>query len=425
MAASLEKVSGNTAEINIEVEASKFNDGVNKAYQKNAKHFNLPGFRKGKAPKKLIEQYYGEGVFYEDAVNIILPDVYDAAVEELKLEPVDKPEIDIIQIGEGKNLVVSAKVTVKPEVKLGKYKGIKIEKIEYNVSKEDIENEIKSVQERNSRIVSVDDRAVQSGDITNIDFKGFKDGVAFEGGEGSNYDLTIGSGQFIPGFEEQLIGKEIGAETTVEVSFPEDYHAEDLKGAAVTFEVKINSIKVKELPQTDDEFAKDVSEFDTFEEYKTSIKSKLEEQMADRQKAETENAAIDAVVENVEVDIPQCMIDTRIEAILRDYDMRLMGQGLTLEKYLELTQTDKAEFSKQFAERAEKDVKATLTLEAIAKAEAFEVSEEETEAEYVKLAEMYKTPIEDVKKYVAEDDLAKDIKMKKTVEFIVANAVIK
>lgn len=425
MSASLEKISGNIAEINIEVEVSKFNEGINSAYLKNAKKFNLPGFRKGKAPRKLVEQYYGEGVFYEDAINIIFPEVYDAAIEELKLEPVDRPDIDVVQIGDGKNLILSAKVTLKPEVKIGKYKGIEIEKVEYNVSNEEIEEEIKKVQERNSRVITVEDRAVQSGDIVSIDFEGFKDGVAFPGGEGKDYELTIGSGQFIPGFEDQLIGKEIGSDNTVAVTFPEDYHAEDLKGAAVEFKVKIHSIKVKELPELDDEFAKDVSEFDTFEEYKNDIKAKLEEEAEKRTKAEIENTAVEAVVESAEVEIPQCMIDTRIDSMLRDYDMRLMQQGLNLQKYLELTNMNIEDMREQFKTQAEKNVKTSLTLEAIAKEETFEVSADELEEELKNMAEMYKMPVEEIKKHVHGEDLENDLKIKKTVEMIVANTTLK
>ncbi len=425
MAATLEKISGNTAEINIEVEVSKFKEGVGKAYLKNAKHFNLPGFRKGKAPQKMIEQYYGEGIFYEDAVNILLPEVYDEAVKALALEPVDRPDVDVVQIGSGKNLILSVKVTVKPEVKLGKYKGIKIKKVEYNVTDDDVEKELSGLRERNSRMVSVEDRAVQNGDIVNIDFKGYKDDVAFPGGEGTSYDLTIGSGQFIPGFEEQLIGSKIGDDAVVNVTFPEDYHAEDLKGASVRFDVKVNGIKVKELPALDDELAKDVSEFDTLDELKTNIRSRLEGQADSKQQAETEAAAIDAVLENVEVDVPECMIDTRIEGMLRDYDMRLTGQGLSLEKYMEMTGMKPDDFKTQFKTKAESDVKATLMLEAVAKAEVVEVSGEELETEYKNLAELYKMPLEDVKKYVAEAELSKDLVMKKTVELIVANAVIK
>lgn len=425
MSATLEKISANTAELKIEVEAEKFEEGVKKAFSKNAKRFPLPGFRKGKAPRKLIEQYYGEGVFYEDAINIIFPDAFDAAVEELNLEPVDRPEIDVLQVGEGKNLVLSAKVTVKPEAKLGKYKGIEIKKVEYNVSDEDVSDEITKLQERNSRIITVEGRPIKTDDITTIDFEGFKDGEAFPGGQGKDYELTIGSGQFIPGFEEQLIGKEAGADVSVNVTFPDDYHAEDLKGAAVEFKVKIHSIKTKELPALDDEFAKDVSEFDTFEEFKNDIKAKLTEKAESSQKAETENNAVDAVTEKAEVDIPECMIQSRIESMLSDYDMRLARQGLGLEKYLELTNMNIDDIKAQFKPQAEKQVKASLVLEAVAKAEDIEVTADEIEAEYKNFSDMYKMPVDDIKKYIIAADLKNDLKVKKAAEFIVANAKIK
>jgi trigger factor len=426
MSATLEKISDNTAHINIEVEDSVFEEGINKAYVKNAKHFAIPGFRKGKAPRKLIEQYYGESIFYEDAINILLPEVYENAINELKLEPVDKPDVEIKQIGgNGENLVINAKVTLKPEVKLGDYKGIELKKVEYNVSDEDVDNEINSYRERNARIITIEDRPIAKDDIVTIDFKGYKDGEAFPDGEGSEYELTIGSGQFIPGFEEQLIGCTAGSETKVNVTFPEDYHAEDLKGAKAEFEVKIHSIKVKELPELDDEFAKDVSEFDTFEEFKNDIKSKLVEQAENRQKSQLENEAVNKAAEKAEVDIPKCMIDTQIETMLRDYEMRLRQQGLSLDNYLEITQNKMEDLKAQFAEQAQNQVKASLTLEQISKQEAIEVSEQEVEEEISKLAELYKLPVENVKKFISPDDIKNDIKTRKAVEIIVASAVIK
>lgn len=425
MAVSLEKIQDNTAEFKIEVDSAKFEEGINKAFLKNASRFSVPGFRKGKAPRKIIEQYYGEGIFYEDAINIIFPEVYDAAVQELKIEPVDRPEVDIDELDGEKGLVLSVKVTVKPEVKLGKYQGIEIKKVEYNVTDEDVEAELKRAQDRNARIITVDSRSVQEGDIVTIDFQGFKDGEPFEGGEGKGYELTIGSGQFIPGFEEQLIGKEAGAETEVKVTFPEDYHAEDLKGADAVFKVKIHSIKTRELPALDDEFAKDISEFDTLEEYKNDLKAKLEQQAERRQKNETENMAVEAVVENAEVDIPQCMIDERIEAMIRDYEMSLMQQGINLDRYFEITQTSMDDLKKQFDEQAKVRVKTNLVLEAIVKAENIEASKEEVEEEYASLAEAYNMNVEDVKKYVVADELSANVKFRKVVEMIVAKAKVK
>jgi len=425
MSAKLEKLENNIAELKIEVDAAIFEEGIKKSYSKNAGRFNIPGFRKGKAPRKMIEQAYGEGVFYEDAINFVCPDAYDVAITELNIDPVDRPEIDVEQIGNGENFIFTAKVAVKPEVELGKYKGIEITKVEYNVTDEEINAEVTKLQERNSRIVTVDDRAVENGDITTIDFEGFKDGIAFDGGAGKDFELTIGSGQFIPGFEEQLVGRLIGDEVLVKVTFPEDYQAEDLKGAPVEFKVKVNAIKKKELPELDDEFAKDVSEFDTLQALKDDFKSKLTVQAENRQKSETENSAVEAVVETVKVEIPDCMIETQLNTIMRDYDMRLSQQGLSIEKYMEITGSTIETFKAQFKEQAEKQVKTSLTLEAIGKKEAFEASDEELEAEYTTIAENYKMPVEEIKKYIPANDLKEDLVTKKVVEFIVKNAKIK
>ncbi|MCK9478269.1 MAG: trigger factor [Firmicutes bacterium] len=426
MQANLEKITGNTAYINIEIDEAEFKKGVDKAYVKNAKHFSIPGFRKGKAPKVLIEQYYGPSIFYEDAVNILLPDAYEDAVRTLNLEPVDRPDFEIKEIGEGqKGVSLSATVTLKPKVELGKYKGIELKKVEYPVTDEDLDKEIQSYRERNSRIITVEDRAVKDGDIVTIDFKGYKDGEPFPGGEGKEHELTIGSGQFIPGFEQQLIGCEIGAEPKVSVTFPDDYHADDLKGAKAEFEVKIHSIKVKELPETDDEFAKDISEFDTFEEFKNDIKEKLNKQASERQKMQMENDATQAAAENTKVDIPACMIDSQIDVMLRDYEMRLRQQGLSLENYLQITNMSIDDFKGQFSEQAEKQVKITLTLEQIIKEENIEVTEQETEDEITRLAELYNIPAENVKNAIPADDIKRDVKTKKAIDIIVSNAVIK
>lgn len=422
MAAKLEKIENGVAEFKIEVEPGVFEEGMEKAYRKNVKHINVPGFRKGKAPRKMIEKMYGESIFYEDAVNFVCPDAYDAAVKELDLEPVDRPEIDVEQIGEGKTLIITAKVTLKPEVKLGKYKGMKLEKVEYTVSDDDVDAELSNMREKGARIVTVDDRAVENGDIAVIDFEGFKDGVAFEGGAGKDHELTIGSGQFIPGFEEQLIGAKTGDEVTVKVTFPEDYHAEELKGADAEFKVKINAIKKKELPELDDEFAKDVSEFDTLAELKADVRAKLEKQKADMAKAETENKAVEAAAELSEVEIPDCMVEQQLNSMLRDYDARLQGQGLTLQKYFELTGMTPEKFKEQFKDHATKQVKISLTLEAIAKAEGFEVTDEDLEQEMQSIADTYKMPLEDIKKFVRAEELTDGILNKKTVEFLVAQA---
>jgi len=421
--AKLEKIENSVAEFKLDVTPEKFEEGMQKSYKKNVKYINVPGFRKGKAPRAMIEKMYGAEVFYEDALNFVFGDVYEDALKELELDVVDNPEItDVSEIKKGENVTLSVKVTVKPEVKLGKYKGIKLEKVEYNVSDEDLDAEISRLQERNSRVVEVEDRAVEKDDIAVIDFEGFKDGVAFEGGAGKDFELTIGSGQFIPGFEDQLIGANKGDDVTVNVTFPEDYHAEDLKGAAVEFKVKINAIKKKELPALDDEFAKDVSEFDTLEELKNDTKAKLEKQNNDRAKAETEDKAIEAVAEKTEVEIPECMINHQLDNMLRDYDARLQGQGISLQQYFQMTGMTADKFKEQFKEHAEKQVKVSLTLEAIAKAEKVEASAEDIEEEYNKIAENYQMKAEDIKKFISEDDIKDGIVNKKVVEMIVAES---
>lgn len=421
--AKLEKVENSIAEFKFDITPEKFEEGMKKSYTKNVKYINVPGFRKGKAPRSMIEKMYGAEVFYEDALNFVFGEVYEEAVKELELDVVDQPEItDVSEIKKGENVTLSVKVTVKPEIKLGKYKGIKLEKVEYNVSDEDVDAEISKLQERNSRVIEVEDRAVEKGDIAVIDFEGFKDGVAFEGGAGKDFELTIGSGQFIPGFEDQLIGANKGDDVTVNVTFPEDYHAEDLKGAAVEFKVKVNAIKKKELPELDDEFAKDVSEFDTFEELKNDTKAKLEKQNADKAKAETEDKAIEAVAEKTEVEIPECMIKHQLDNMLRDYDARLQGQGITLQQYFQMTGMTADSFKEQFKDYATKQVKISLTLEAIAKAEKVEASAEDVEEEYNKIAENYQMKAEDIKKFIHEDDIKDGIINRKVVEMIVAES---
>lgn len=420
--AKLEKTENGVAEFKFEISAEKFEEGMKKSFAKNVKHINVPGFRKGKAPRSVVEKLYGPEIFYEDAVNFALPDLYEEAVKELDLEPVDRPEIDLGDIKKGESIEVTAKVQLKPEVKLGKYKGIKLEKVEYNVSDEDVDSEIAKAQERNSRVVEIDDRAVEKDDIAVIDFEGFKDGVAFEGGAGKDFELTIGSGQFIPGFEDQLIGANKGDELTVNVTFPEDYHSEELKGAPAEFKVKINAIKKKELPELDDEFAKDVSEFDTLAEYKEDVKKKLQEAKDAQAKAETEDKAVEAVAEKSEVEIPDCMVEQQLNVMLRDYDARLQGQGISLQQYFQMTGMTADKFKEQFKDHATKQVKVSLTLEAIAKAEKVEASAEDVEAEYQKIADGYQMKAEDIKKFISEEDIKDGIINRKVAEMIVAEA---
>lgn len=423
----LEKLEKNVVQLEIEVDATRFEQGMQKAFAKNAGRFNIPGFRKGKAPRKMIERYYGEQVLYEDAINEICPETYDEAVAQNDLHPVERPEIDIKQIGSGQNFIFTAKVTLKPEVELGQYKGIEVSKKEVSVSDEDVQKELEKVAERNSRLITVEERPIQSGDTAVIDFEGFVDGVAFEGGKGENYNLVIGSGQFIPGFEEQLIGVESGAETEVNVTFPEDYHQKELAGKPTLFKVKVNEIKVKELPAIDDEFAKDVSEFDTLEAYKEDLKKKLLETAEHQAEHETEDAVVNKAVENATIDIPKVMIENRIDSLVRDFEYRLRYQGLEMNKYLEILGTTMEAFREQFASRAENDVKTQLVIEKIGEVESIASTEEEFDEEVKKLAENYKQNEEDFKKHLREDDIEYikgNIVIKKTVDFLIENAKI-
>ncbi|MDK2801159.1 MAG: trigger factor [Clostridiales bacterium] len=424
----LEQLEKNSVQLEIEVDAAKFEEGMQKSYKKNVKKFNIPGFRKGKAPRKIIETYYGEGIFYEDAINFICPEAYDEAVAQTNIEPVDRPEIDIKQIGNNQNLIFTAKVTVKPEVDLGEYKGIEINKIEYNVTEDDVQQELKKMQEKNARLITIEDRPVQSGDTAVINFEGFVDDQPFEGGKATDYSLEIGSGQFIPGFEDQIIGKNIGEEFDVNVTFPEDYHVKELAGKPAVFKVKINQIKFKELPELDDEFAKDVSEFNTLDELKEDIKNKLTESAEHRAKHDLENAVISKVVENATVDIPDVMIEHQIDHMARDFDFRLKGQGLDLEKYLELTGSDMTKFREQFKEQAANQVKTSLVLEKIGKVEEIEASEEEVNKELERLAENYKMEVDKFKNILRPEDIdsiKNELAISKTVEMLVQNAKVK
>lgn len=422
----VEKVDKNVVSFEFSVSADEFENGIEKAYRKNVGKINIQGFRRGKAPRKIIEKYYGNEVFYEDAINIVLPDAYDKAIEENNIFPVDQPEIDIKgEISRENGITFTAKVTVKPEFELGEYKGIKASKVSHRTLKKDIDAEIEKMRERNSRMVSVEDRAVQKDDIANIDFEGFCDGVAFEGGKGENYDLTIGSGQFIPGFEDQLIGKNIGEETEVNVTFPEEYHAENLKGKDAMFKVKINSIKVKELPELDDEFAKDVSEFDTLEELKKDVKEKLSAAGKEKAAHETEENVIKAVCDATEIDIPEAMINSQIDKMIRDFDMQMRYQGLNLEQYMKYTGTTLDSLKEQFKADAEKNVKTSLVLEKVCQVENITASDKEVSKEYDDMAEQNGMKVEDIKKYVSEDDVKERIKTRNTIKFLVDNADFK
>ena len=416
----------NMVTIELTIEKAKFDEAMEKAYKKNVKSFQIPGFRKGKAPRRFIEKMYGEAIFYEDAINFVCPEAYQTAVDKLKLEPVDQPEIDIVSVGEG-DLVLSAKVAVKPEFELPEYKGVKLDKIDYKVTEKDVDAEIKRMLEQNARLVPVENRAAKKGDITVIDFEGFVDGVAFEGGKGENHSLELGSGQFIPGFEDQLIGKKIGEDVEVNVTFPEEYHAEDLKGKAAMFKVKINSIKKKELPAKDDEFAKDVSEFDTFEELRADIKSKLQQDAEIRTQREKEDKVIEAIAEKTEIDIPDCMIQQQIDRMLQDFSYRISQQGLSLEQYAQFTGLTVEALRDQFKENAEKAVKGNLIIEKIAKTEKIKATAADVEKQFKKMAEMYGMEVDKIKEIMknSTDSIKEEIVINKTLEFLTENSTVK
>ncbi len=428
MNSKLEKIENNVATLEISVSPEKLEEGIMKSYLKNVKKFNIAGFRKGKAPRKIIERHYGEAVFYEDAINIICPDEYDNAVKEHNLEPVDRPDIDIVEIESGKGLIFKATVTVKPEVVLGEYKGIEAEKKEYNVTDEDVDNEIEKMREKNARLVEVSDRPVKKGDITIIDFKGFVDGEQFEGGTSENHKLEIGSEQFIPGFEDQLIGVEIGKEADVNVQFPEGYRNEELSGKPALFKVTVKEIKEKQLLSLDDEFAKDVSEFDTLEELKADIRKKREEEAKRLEKQQYEDEVISKIVENASVDIPQVMIDAQVNIMLRDFDYQLRYQGLNLEAYLKYMNMDIEKLKESYLEVAKGRVKSQLVLEKIAEAEAVAATEEDLNEEIEKTAKQYNQDLEKFKKTLKDDEIEyiKDgIIIQKTIDFLVESSVAK
>ncbi|HHY83508.1 MAG TPA: trigger factor [Clostridiales bacterium] len=412
--------------LEIHVEPETFEQGMQKSYLKNRKNISVPGFRKGKVPRKIIERYYGEAIFYEDAVNEIFPQVYDEAVKEAGIVPVDRPEVDIVQIGSGQDLILTAEVDVKPEVELGQYKGIEIERVEYNVTDHDVEHQLEHIREDNARWITVEDRAVQNGDLVTLDYAGTIDGEAFPGGTAEKQTLEIGSGRFIPGFEEQLVGMKSSEEKDITVTFPEDYHAEELKGKEAVFHVKIHEIKEKELPVLDDEFAKDVSEFSTLEEYKADLRQKLQESAEERAKSQMENQLLEKITNNAKVDIPAVMVEREIDSMVRDMDFRLRYSGLNLEKYLEMINTSMEDFRAQYKDNAYNRVKTQLVLEAITKKEGITVTDEDREKEYQKLAEQYKRDVEDIKKaYGSNPEYIDDsILVQKTIDMLMEEAVL-
>ena len=428
MSSKVEKLEKNKVKVEITVPVSEFEVAIDKAFKQNASKINIAGFRKGKAPRAIIEKMYGVEIMFEDAFNIIAPEAYDKAIDENKLEPVSRPEVDILQIEKGKDLIFTVEVYVKPEVKLGEYKGLKLEKKVYNVEDADIDAEIESMRNKNSRVITVEDRALADGDMSNIDFEGFVDGVAFDGGKADNFELTIGSGQFIPGFEEQLVGMNINETREINVKFPEEYHSKDLAGKDAMFKVTLNSIKAKELPALDDEFVKDVSEFNTLDELKADIKAKMESRNADRAKAELEDELFKTVAKNAEVEIPEPMIEHEIEHMVEDYNWRLQMQGMNLDMYLKMMGQDMATFKGQFKETAEERVRVQLVIEKLNEVEKIEATDADVEAKIEKMAEMYGQKVEDFKKNLREDDkkyMMQEAKVQKLVDFLLENATIK
>ena len=416
----------NEVKLEITIEAEKFENAMKKVYFQNAKYFNIPGFRKGKAPMNIVEKYYGAEIFYEDAFNDVATEYYDKALEENKIEAVSRPEVDVIQMEKGKDLIFTATVQTKPEVELGKYKGVEIKKVEYPVEEKDVEHELGHMQEHNSRLVSIDDRELQNGDIATIDFEGFVDGVAFEGGKAENHELEIGSGAFIPGFEDQLIGMKIDDEKEIKVTFPKEYFSKDLAGKEAMFKVKLHEIKKKELPELDDEFAKDVSEFDTLDELKASIKERLQKSNEQRAKYEIEENAIKEVCKNVKVDIPSGMIEMEVTHMMKDFEQRLSYQGLNMQQYLKMIGKTEEEMKKEYEPQAIEGIKSRLTLEAIIKAEKIQATEEEIKEKMEEMAKSYGKKVEEIsdnenlKNYIEEG-----IETEKAIDYIVKNAKIK
>lgn len=417
----------NEVKVEITVEAAKFDEAIKKVYFKSAKYFNIPGFRKGKAPMQIVEKYYGKEIFYEDAFNEVAQDALEEAVKENKLEVVSRPDIDVTQIEKGKDLIFTAVMQTKPEAELGKYKGIEIKKIEYNVSDEDIEHELGHMQEHNSRLVSIEDRPVESGDIATIDFEGFVDGKAFEGGKAENHELEIGSNTFIPGFEDQVIGMKIDEEKDINVKFPEEYFSKELAGKDATFKVKVHEIKKKELPELDDEFAKDVSEFDTLKELKADIKAKQEKQNEEKVKYETQDAVVKAVCENMKVEIPSGMVEMEIDNMLKDIEQRLSYQGLKLEQYLQMMGKTEEDMRKEYEPQAIEGIKSRLALEAVIKAEKIEATDKEIDEKLKEMAKNYgkENDEEFLKNENVRNYIKEGLASEKAMDFLVENAKIK
>ena len=426
MSLQVEKLEKNMAKLTIEVSAEEFEKAIQTAYLKQRKNISVPGFRKGKVPRQMIEKMYGVGIFYEDAANSLIPDAYAKAYDESELEIVSQPSIDVVQIEKGKPFIFTAEVATKPEVTLGEYKGLKVDKVSNRVTAKEVDAKLEEEQKKNARTVAVLDRAVQDGDEVVLDFEGFVDGVAFEGGKGENYPLTIGSGAFIPGFEEQLIGVEAEKEVEVNVTFPEEYHSADLAGKAATFKCTVHEIKVKELPELDDDFAAEVSEFDTLDEYKADIKAKIKEQKIADGNRQKEDQAVEKAVANATMDIPEAMIETQVRQQFEDMSYRMQSQGLTMEQYFQFTGLTEEKMMEELRPTAIKKIETRLVLEAIVKAESIEISEEKFEAELVKMAETYQMEVAKLKELLGENEkkqMKQDMAVQEAVTFLVENAV--
>ena len=429
MSLQVEKLEKNMAKLTIEVPASDLEKALQSAYKKQKNKISLPGFRKGKVPRQMIEKMYGAEIFFDDAANEIIPKAYADAYDECELEIVSRPEINIVQIEKGKPFIFTAEVATKPEVTLGEYKGLEVDKVSTRVTQKEVEAKIEEEAEKNARTVTVEDRAVQDGDEVILDFEGFVDGEAFEGGKGQNYPLTIGSGSFIPGFEEQLVGAEAEKEVEVKVTFPEDYHAEELKGKEAVFKCTVHEIKAKELPEIDDEFASDVSEkAETLDAYRAEVKAQIKERKENEGKAKKEDQAVEQAIKNASYEIPDAMVDTQISQMANDFAQRIQSQGLTMEQYYQFTGMTEEKMNEEFKPQAVKRIETRLVLEAIAKAENIEISDEKLDEEIAKMAEAYKMEADKLKEFMGDAEkkqMKEDMAVQEAVTFLVENAVDK
>ena len=426
MSLQVEKLEHNMAKLTIEVSAEELEKAIQGAYLKQRNKISVPGFRKGKVPRQMIEKMYGVGIFYEDAANALIPTAYGKAYDECELDIVSQPKVEVVQLEKGKPFIFTAEVAVKPEVTLGEYKGLSVDKVSNRVTAKEIDAKLEEEQKKNARTVVVEDRAVQDGDEVVLDFEGFVDGVAFEGGKGENYPLTIGSGSFIPGFEEQLIGAEAEKEVEVNVTFPEEYHSEDLAGKAAVFKCTVHEIKAKELPELDDEFAAEVSEFDTLDAYKADIKAKIKEQKIADGNRKKEDQAVEKAVANATMEIPEAMIDTQVNQMAQDFAQRIQQQGLSMEQYFQFTGMTAESMMEELRPQAVKRIETRLVLEAIAKAENIEITDERIDEELAKMAEAYKMEVEKLKEFMGENEkeqMKMDLAVQDAVTFLVDNAV--